>query len=59
MKKERECFSIRAGGFHTSMDSLDALPGKPLTQLLKARSSVGKDFMLELALLLDKADVEL
>jgi hypothetical protein len=41
------------------MNSLNAVLGKPLGELLKACRRVGKDFMLELTVELDEADVEL
>jgi hypothetical protein len=59
MEKERECFAVSAGGFEASVDALDALLGEPITELLEAGRSVGKDFMLKLAALVDETGIEL
>jgi hypothetical protein len=59
MQKERERVAVRAGGFEAGVDSLDALAGEPVRELLEACDSVGKEFMTELATSVDETDVEL
>lgn len=59
MKKECERLAIRASGFQTGMNTLDALLCQPLTQLREACQIVSEDFMLELTAIIDETDVEL
>ena len=59
IKKEREGFAVSASGFEASVDALDTLLGEPLQQLLAAGRGVRKDFMLELAALVDETEIEL
>jgi hypothetical protein len=59
MEKEREGFAVSASGFEASVNALNTLLGEPVTELLEAGRSVGEDFMLEFAALVDEADIEL
>jgi hypothetical protein len=59
MEKERERFAVSAGGFEAGVETLDPLLGEPLTQLLEATCSVGKEFMLKFSFDADEANIEL
>jgi len=48
MQKEGKRFAVSAGGFQAGVDSLDALHGEPVKQLLEAGQSVGKTRCLSL-----------
>src|SRR5215207_4220375 len=59
MKRQSQWLSISAGGFHASVHPLDLVLDKPGGELLKARVSVGEDFVAELPGLKNEAGVEL
>jgi hypothetical protein len=59
MQTERERLAVSAGRFQAGVNALDTLLGEPLLKLLEARRTVGEDFVLEFAILIDEADIEL
>lgn len=59
VQKERERPAVSAGGLQTGVDSLDALLGEPLLELLEAGRVVRKDFMFKFAVKVDETNVEL
>ena len=59
VQKERQWFAISASRFQTGVDVLDALLCQPLLELGKAGRGVGEEFVPELPLRVDEADVEL
>jgi hypothetical protein len=52
-------FRVTAGGFQTSMNLRDMVPGKPFGKLREARDSVSEDSVTQSTIFADQTDVEL